>query len=112
MRSDGSWSTRRSSKPISASMRGSFPTQTEANLQAIQNAQMQLQAISESMNRDRDRRMLLERQIADLETTESPVAAVPQPAPMEALARIDGAAARGSQRTAAAPADPVHDGSP
>lgn len=44
---------------------GQLPTQLQGNLQAIQNAQLQLQAVSESMNRARERRLLMERQIAD-----------------------------------------------
>jgi len=45
---------------------GELPTQAETNLQAIQNAQMQIQATIESLNRDRDRRLVVERSIADL----------------------------------------------
>jgi hypothetical protein len=51
----------------------------QGNLQAIQNAQMQRQTLTETMNRDRERRLLLERQIADLEAAEAvavPVAPV------------------------------------
>jgi polysaccharide chain length determinant protein (PEP-CTERM system associated) len=44
---------------------GELPSQQSANLQAIQNARMQLQSVSESMNRSRERRLLLERQLAD-----------------------------------------------
>jgi polysaccharide chain length determinant protein (PEP-CTERM system associated) len=49
---------------------GELPTQQQGNQQAIQNAQMQLQSISETMNRDRERRLLLERQLADIEASE------------------------------------------
>jgi polysaccharide chain length determinant protein (PEP-CTERM system associated) len=59
---------------------GELPTQLQGNLQAIQNAQMQLQSLTEAMNRDRERRLLLERQLADFEMTDSipvPVAAPP-----------------------------------
>ena len=44
---------------------GELPSQQSANLQAIQNARMQLQSITESMNHARERRLLLERQLAD-----------------------------------------------
>jgi polysaccharide chain length determinant protein (PEP-CTERM system associated) len=55
---------------------GQLPTQLQGNLQAIQNAQMQLQALEESTNRARERRLLIERQLAD--TQELPaVAAAP-----------------------------------
>jgi polysaccharide chain length determinant protein (PEP-CTERM system associated) len=46
---------------------GQLPSQLQGNLQAIQNAQLQLQAASETMNRGRERRLLIERQIADTE---------------------------------------------
>jgi polysaccharide chain length determinant protein (PEP-CTERM system associated) len=46
---------------------GQLPTQLQSNLQVIQNAQLQLQAVNESMNRARERRLLIERQIADAE---------------------------------------------
>ncbi len=59
---------------------GELPTQTQGNLQAIQNAQMQVQGISEAMNRDRERRLLVERQLADLESSESTPLPVQVPA--------------------------------
>lgn len=47
---------------------GQLPSQLQSNLQSIQNAQLQLQAVSESINRARERRLLLERQLADAQT--------------------------------------------
>jgi polysaccharide chain length determinant protein (PEP-CTERM system associated) len=47
---------------------GQLPTQLQANLQSIQNAQMQLQSVEESMNRARERRLLIEGQIADVQS--------------------------------------------
>ena len=47
---------------------GELPTQLQGNLQSIQSANMQLQALSESMNRAQERRLLMERQIADTES--------------------------------------------
>jgi polysaccharide chain length determinant protein (PEP-CTERM system associated) len=47
---------------------GELPSQLESNLQAIQNAQLQLRSLSESINRASERRLLIERQIADAET--------------------------------------------
>jgi protein tyrosine kinase modulator len=47
---------------------GQLPAQLQANLQAIQNAQLQLQSVSESTNRARERRILIERQLADTQT--------------------------------------------
>jgi polysaccharide chain length determinant protein (PEP-CTERM system associated) len=55
---------------------GELPSQVEANLQVIQNTQMQVQALVESINRDRDRRLLLERMLSDQTTPVStPIAA-------------------------------------
>src|SRR5215472_460743 len=47
---------------------GELPEQREANMQGLHNTEMQMQALIEAMNRDRDRRLVLERQIADLES--------------------------------------------
>jgi polysaccharide chain length determinant protein (PEP-CTERM system associated) len=44
---------------------GAMPSQLQSNLQVIQNTQMQIQALNESMSRDRDRRLMIERAIAD-----------------------------------------------
>ena len=55
---------------------GELPSQVTANLQAIQNAQVQLQNLAESADRAKERRLLLERQVADLE--------VEQPTPSQA----------------------------
>jgi len=44
---------------------GELPTQVDANLAAMHDIQLQLQSLSESLNRDRDRRLVLERIIAD-----------------------------------------------
>jgi polysaccharide chain length determinant protein (PEP-CTERM system associated) len=47
---------------------GQLPTELPTNLQAITNAQMQLQTVSELSNRARERRLLVERQLADAQT--------------------------------------------
>jgi polysaccharide chain length determinant protein (PEP-CTERM system associated) len=47
---------------------GELPTQLESNLRAIQTAQLQLTSISESANRARERRLLVERQLVEAET--------------------------------------------
>jgi polysaccharide chain length determinant protein (PEP-CTERM system associated) len=47
---------------------GELPTQAAANLQVIQNTQLQLQALSEATDRARERRLLVERQLADLQS--------------------------------------------
>jgi protein tyrosine kinase modulator len=45
-----------------------LPTQLQSNMQAIQNLQLQIQALNDSLNRDRDRRLLVARQLADLQS--------------------------------------------
>jgi polysaccharide chain length determinant protein (PEP-CTERM system associated) len=44
---------------------GELPSQLQANLQVIQSTQNQIQALAESINRDRDRRLLLEKSLVD-----------------------------------------------
>jgi polysaccharide chain length determinant protein (PEP-CTERM system associated) len=46
---------------------GQLPSQLDSNMQVIQNTQLQIQAILESINRDRDRRLIVERQLGDLQ---------------------------------------------
>ena len=50
---------------------GELPEQREANMQGLHNAEMQLQSLTEAMNRDRDRRLVVERLIADAESPDS-----------------------------------------
>jgi polysaccharide chain length determinant protein (PEP-CTERM system associated) len=64
---------------------GQLPSQLPGNLQAIQNAQMQLQSIGETLNRTRERRLLVERQLADAQTS-------PVPAPVAPVTGADPAA--------------------
>ena len=45
---------------------GELPAQMAANLQGQHNAEMALQSLGEDLNRDRERRILLERQVTDL----------------------------------------------
>ena len=78
---------------------GQLPSQLESNLQVLQNSQMQVQAILESINRDRDRRLVLERQIADLEQQGQAALVIAAPAPADASAN-----ATPAQRLAAAKA--------
>ena len=70
---------------------GELPTQLAANMQAMQNIQMQIQAIIESVNRDRDRRLIVERQVADLQAEALAVPAPAQaPTPTPALQSANG----------------------
>ena len=60
---------------------GRLPTQTQANMQAIQNTQMSLQALVESLARDRDRKAMLERLHTDAANdAAAATAVVPLPA--------------------------------
>ncbi|HYE86792.1 MAG TPA: GNVR domain-containing protein [Vicinamibacterales bacterium] len=45
---------------------GELPAQMEANLQGQHNAEMALQSLGESLNRDREQRLLLERRVTDI----------------------------------------------
>ena len=60
---------------------GRLPTQLESNMQSIQNTQLSIQALVESLARDRDRKLMLERLYhdAELELTAVPPAATPVP---------------------------------
>ena len=51
---------------------GQLPTQVPGNLQAIQNSNLQLQALNDSTNRALERRLLIERQIADTQAVPLP----------------------------------------
>jgi polysaccharide chain length determinant protein (PEP-CTERM system associated) len=54
---------------------GQLPSQLQGNMQAIQNASLQLSSLSEATNRASERRMLIERQIADSQAIPLPQAA-------------------------------------
>jgi polysaccharide chain length determinant protein (PEP-CTERM system associated) len=60
---------------------GRLPTQLQSNMQAIQNTQLQLQALVESVARDRDRRLMVERLYNDAvaEEASAPNAVVAAP---------------------------------
>ena len=73
---------------------GQLPNQLESNLQVLQNTQMQIQSVVESLNRDGDRRLILERQIADLEQTP----ADPEPAAVAVSAGGEVTAATAAQQ--------------
>jgi polysaccharide chain length determinant protein (PEP-CTERM system associated) len=57
---------------------GQLPNQLEANLQGVHNTEMQVQSLVDSLNRDKDRHLVLERAIADASAAES---VAPTPAP-------------------------------
>lgn len=74
---------------------GQLPDQMMANLQAVSNAQLQLTQISESLNRDRDQRLLLLRQIEDI--TASPAELSLPPAPAGQDSRVETGRTAGEQ---------------
>ena len=50
---------------------GELPSQLDTNIQIARNAELRVQAIGESINRDRDRKLLQERLLADLQGAEA-----------------------------------------
>jgi len=56
---------------------GELPSQLEANLQVVRTDEARVQALSESINRDRDRKLLQERLLADLQAPDTPLTAAP-----------------------------------
>jgi len=75
---------------------GQLPNQLEANLQGVHNTEMQVQSLVDSINRDKDRHLVLERSIADATAAEAvappPVAAgttAPQTAAQQLAAAQD-----------------------
>jgi len=66
---------------------GELPTERDTNLQIIVSTQMQLQQVAESINRDRDRRYLAERTLAELTAEASTVAAARPPTARASRAR-------------------------
>jgi len=74
---------------------GALPSERTANLEILHNLQLQVQALLDSANRDRDRRLLLERMLADLEAS-VPAAPVAAPANPGAGAQADAVAGGGT----------------
>lgn len=76
---------------------GQLPSQMQSNLQAIQTASLQLQSLNEATNRAQERRLLIERQIADAQTMPLPQSGVvlaETPAPLTTAQQLDAARAR------------------
>jgi polysaccharide chain length determinant protein (PEP-CTERM system associated) len=63
---------------------GELPDQVQTNLSSLQNVEIQLQTLTESMNRDRERRTQLERLIAESSIPEPPAVITVAPAPANA----------------------------
>ena len=60
---------------------GELPSQQEGNLRAIQTANLQLQSLNESINHASERRLLIERQIADAQTQPAALLQIPGATP-------------------------------
>jgi polysaccharide chain length determinant protein (PEP-CTERM system associated) len=69
---------------------GELPSQLETNIHVVQNAEVRVQSIGESINRDRDRKLLQERLLADLEAADT-AATAPATGPVrpDAVAAAD-----------------------
>lgn len=78
---------------------GQLPSQLQGNLQAMQTASMQVQSLNESMNRAQERRLLIERQIADTQAVPvpAPMATLEAPAPLSTAQQLELARARLAQ---------------
>lgn len=61
---------------------GELPTQAASNFQAVQTLQMEAQGVSDSLERDRDRRLALERSLADIATAAATAKAAGGDAPV------------------------------
>jgi polysaccharide chain length determinant protein (PEP-CTERM system associated) len=64
---------------------GELPEQRDANMQGLHNVEMQLQSLTEAMNRDRDRRLIVERVIADAESPDAVLLPPPPTGPAPQL---------------------------
>jgi polysaccharide chain length determinant protein (PEP-CTERM system associated) len=78
---------------------GQLPSQLQGNLQAVQSASLQLQALNEANNRAMERRLFLEHQIADARATPLPqsvttTTAADAPAALSAAQQLNLAQAR------------------
>ncbi len=90
---------------------GELPTQTQSNFTAVQTLQMEAQGLADSLDRDRDRRRLLEASLADLTTAADEAEATGRPEPVDtprSQAAIDLAAARDSLRALQTRLKPEH----
>lgn len=72
---------------------GQLPTQLEANVRGVDNTEMQLQALVESLNRDRDRQLILDRSLKDADLDGSIRAAQGAAAPLTAAQQLERAEA-------------------
>jgi polysaccharide chain length determinant protein (PEP-CTERM system associated) len=79
---------------------GELPSQLQANLSGIQSTQLQIQSTVNSVNQDRERRLVLERELKDLEAAAPNPDAGLSPVTMDASGQMSGGTA--AQQLAAA----------
>ena len=65
---------------------GELPSELNSNMQAIQNIQLQLQTLSQSLTQDKDRRQMLDRMLAEAEAL--PPIRLPHPRMLASRSRI------------------------
>lgn len=88
---------------------GELPTQTQSNFTAVQTLQLEAQGLTDSLDRDRERRRLLENQLSDMATvSEAADAARPDPSEPRSQAMIDLATARDDLRALQTRLKPEH----
>jgi polysaccharide chain length determinant protein (PEP-CTERM system associated) len=80
---------------------GELPSQLQANLQSMQNLQLQLQALTQSLSQDRDRRLMIERLLADASAPEPVPTVDPVAQPGEAAGGATAGMTAGQQLEAA-----------
>ena len=78
---------------------GELPSQLQTNLQVIQGAQNQVQSLSESINRDRDRRLVLEKSMADARANDGPAPSIESGSSSEGGSAGDGRAIEQLEKT-------------
>ena len=67
---------------------GQLPSQLDSNQQAIHSARLQLQTIGDSINRARERRLVVQRQLGDVQSVAAPVAPADFSSPGEAASGL------------------------
>ncbi len=90
---------------------GELPTQTQSNFTAVQTLQLEAQGLSDSLDRDRDRRRLLENSLSDLTTLTDDADSAGRVAPVDvprSQAATDLAAARDALRNLQTRLKPEH----
>jgi len=77
---------------------GELPSQVQSNIQAIATLQIQLQGLSDSLRQDRDRRLVLERQMSDVQKADVAGDLLLGPAALQAAAAATAAAPTAAAR--------------